>query len=1286
MKKPFTNIRNRYAGYWRAALLVLGGLLPVAGHAAGSALVISQVYGGGNGASSTYKNDFIELFNNSGSAFVVPAAGISVQYASGTGSSWSTTSIPGGTIIPAYSYYLIQEAGGTNGLAALPTPDRTGAINMGSAAGKVALVNSTTALTGPQTNPTGNAAILDFVGYGSNGSSVTVDAYEGVNPAPIPSVVFSVARDGSGTIDTDQNGVDFQFEVANPRNSASPTVVTTSVTGPVPTMATAGGNVLREGIPPFTERGLLYSTVQSPRLSTAGVGKVVDGAASTGTYSAVLGGLTPNTNYFIVAYTTNANGTSYGSDVQFRTATNITYYAKPTGSLEVLSTFGTNGDGSGDSPASFSAAGQTYSVTGTGRTLTANWTVSGADSKVVLQSGASLLVPAAYNFTGPLDLSANAAVVVANAAPGITFGSVDAASTIEYAQAGTYSVPVLGGAGYGNLTLRNGTKLLSAGTTTVRGNVLVSNVGGGSNVFGGAPNAASTLALGGNLTLAGTVSFSASATDRIVLVATNTATPQVLNGGGNTLRLYSLALNAGQAGVSLASNATNLELGNTAGGGYNLASGTVLTLNANTLAFAAGGKATFGGTGALAVDATSSLILDKNNASSFSGTAGVATLQLTPGSTQINNLTVNAVGSGSVASNTVALPYDLTVNGTLSIPSGTLTIPSGRTLTLNGPLDVDNGSFNGNDASLVVGGAGGGGRISFRGGSNNMLRNFTMARPHETVYLDGTITVSNDFLVSDGVLGLINALNINGTANTTGLGLIQSSVSSSLNVNGSGPIGTLTFADNNGFLNNLLLNRAGQTLNVEGQTLNVRNLTLTTGTLHLGTNLALNVTGPLVVADPAVARFGVTTSSAISFTGGSATVSGDIGPLAFVPGQDVMASLTLARNNSVTPVPLAQLTTNLSVRVLTFTRGNIFVQGNNRLSVLPGGAAVGGGINSYTNTLTLASVTNANPIFATLAYPLGVNGYYRPLTFTVTDAVTGTTSYTARQIEGPSPQRTLPPTLQRVSGLRYYSVVAEPGGSSTLGSATIKLSYDLVEDQITPGNTGLLRIAMADPADNSKWKDIGGNGTGANITSVSFAAGPLGDFTLATDGSTPTNVNPLPVELSAFAAQRQASKAVSVRWTTASEKNSDRFEVQRSLNGRDFVTIATAKAQGTSSQATAYAALDQTAPAAELYYRLRQVDLDGTVAFSPVLRVNGVGTAVELTLYPNPATDRLTATAPALAARTFRVLNTLGQVLATGPADAENPTVDVQALPTGTYLLELSSPAGRQVRRFVKTN
>ena len=170
--------------------------------------------------------------------------------------------------------------------------------------------------------------------------------------------------------------------------------------------------------------------------------------------------------------------------------------------------------------------------------------------------------------------------------------------------------------------------------------------------------------------------------------------------------------------------------------------------------------------------------------------------------------------------------------------------------------------------------------------------------------------------------------------------------------------------------------------------------------------------------------------------------------------------------------------------------------------------------------------------------------------------------------------------------------------------------------------------------------------------------------------------NPLPVELTSFTGQRQSSN-VSLKWTTASERNSAYFEVQRSLTGSEFVTITKVNAQGNSSRLTSYSALDEQAPANQVYYRLRQVDIDGKAAISPVVSI--AGGRGELILYPNPAHSSLTVLANVAP---YRVLNMLGQVLLQGTTEAG--TVDVNRLAPGIYQFELQTSAGRVVRKFVK--
>jgi len=188
-------------------------------------VVISQVYGGGGNAGSTYKNDFIEIFNRGAAAQNLN--GWSVQYASATGTSWQVTNLSNVTLQPG-QYYLIQEAQGAGGTTNLPAPDATGTIPMSGTAGKVALVNTTTALN--VACPAG-ASIQDFVGFGT-----TANCSE-TAPTPAPSNTVGDLRAANGCTDTGNNSTDFSTATPNPRNTSSATNVCGS--GPALTIGSA---------------------------------------------------------------------------------------------------------------------------------------------------------------------------------------------------------------------------------------------------------------------------------------------------------------------------------------------------------------------------------------------------------------------------------------------------------------------------------------------------------------------------------------------------------------------------------------------------------------------------------------------------------------------------------------------------------------------------------------------------------------------------------------------------------------------------------------------------------------------------------------------------------------------------------------------------------------------------------------------------------------------------------------------------------------------------------------
>jgi hypothetical protein len=94
---------------------------------------------------------------------------------------------------------------------------------------------------------------------------------------------------------------------------STPTVTTDSITNVSGTTATGNGTVVSDGGSTITERGICWSTSANPTTSDS----KATAAGTTGSYSASLTGLSNGVTYHARAYATNANGTTYGSDLTF---------------------------------------------------------------------------------------------------------------------------------------------------------------------------------------------------------------------------------------------------------------------------------------------------------------------------------------------------------------------------------------------------------------------------------------------------------------------------------------------------------------------------------------------------------------------------------------------------------------------------------------------------------------------------------------------------------------------------------------------------------------------------------------------------------------------------------------------------------------------------------------------------------------------------------------------------------------------------------------------------------
>lgn len=144
------------------------------------------------------------------------------------------------------------------------------------------------------------------------------------------------------------------------------------------------------------------------------------------------------------------------------------------------------------------------------------------------------------------------------------------------------------------------------------------------------------------------------------------------------------------------------------------------------------------------------------------------------------------------------------------------------------------------------------------------------------------------------------------------------------------------------------------------------------------------------------------------------------------------------------------------------------------------------------------------------------------------------------------------------------------------------------------------------------------------------------------------------------------SDGINVDWATTSEINFDRFELERSTNALDFKKIGTVKGQISSNTYRPYSIFDGQPNVGVNYYRIKQINLDGTYNYSRVVSANFE--YFQIKILPNPVSNLLTIVT-SLTIDKIEILNTIGQVMKS--FSGSNLTLNVQSIAKGYYYLKI---------------
>ena len=665
-------------------------------------------------------------------------------------------------------------------------------------------------------------------------------------------------------------------------------------------------------------------------------------------------------------------------------------------------------------------------------------------------------------------------------------------------------------------------------------------------------------------------------------------------------------------------------------------------------------------------------------------------------------LTNNAALTGAITvSGTATLNGNNSTVGAVTVTGGTLTVSSAKTATswtLSGGTLTNNVALTSSISSSGT---------STLNGSNAAVGAVTVT--------GGTLTVSTAKTASSWAMSggnLTNSANITGTITASQTGELA----------GSGTVAAVTVT--------------GGVLTIAGN-MTYSRLTLNGGSANIGSS---DPTGPVTISQSAtITAASGGTIDALTISSGTLTIAGSnmgITTLTMSGGTLSLGSFVLASenisitgNSTITGSGTGYIDAN--TRTLTINGGNLTLDNSDLIidnltfSSAHDISATNGGILSFNNssghTINNAaadrhvigkirvylndSSTNSN------TYPLGDGLAYAPIFLQANGRDSSGTNlsnpsggfgthyidmvYTGSKNSNTNVDNTLPGSA---SGEEFWTVTrsaSKPAAALTFRFSTTNTGTTFSKTRINGTlDTAKLRTDIKVASFNlstQKWTAIT---TAYSIVSAqnyiavtTSSIVPNTSFTIGSNNVRTAFITPLPVSLIDFSAKAN-DKNIEVKWSTASEKDNASFVVEKSIDGLVWSSVATVKGAKNSNVVNNYVVVDYKAVAGFQYYRLKQIDLDGTVNYSKAIAVNfAKASTLNVNLFPNPAKDAFNITTEnnATGEVNIQILNSMGETVYNQVVEAGLvQTIDIASFISGVYYVTVIAEGESKIIRLLK--